>query len=142
MIKYPLEFNVKAQSKSGIEALWEVKANEVDVKCSIPNEFNGPGGGASPEDFYIMALVNCFIATFKVLAQNSKLEFDSIEGAGNLIVDRNDSGVPWMAKANLNFQLKGAKDKDRAKRLLEKTQNASMILNSVKSELNFKFELN
>jgi hypothetical protein len=141
MIKYPMSFSVNSVSKSGIGSNWETSTSSVSnpLPMSIPPEFEGPGGGFSPEDIYAFALANCFVATFKVFAEKSKVEFTELNVEGTLTVDRNESGVPWMKAFHLKITLKGASDPDRVKRLLEKTSQSCMILNSVKTEKTFEF---
>jgi organic hydroperoxide reductase OsmC/OhrA len=112
---------------------------EAQIECAIPPEFEGPGGGASPEDFYVLALLNCFVATFKVFAQKSRVEFREIDARGVLTVDRDEKGVPWMARFKLSATVYGPSDQDRVMALLEKTSRSCMILNSVKTEKTFEF---
>jgi len=148
MIHYPLTFKVSANAPSGIQNSWITRAPSVggaggdSVVMAIPPEFEGPGGGYSPEDIYAFALMNCFIATFKVIAEKSKLPFEGLQTSGTLTVDRNESGVPWMKAFHLRVELSGAPDVERAKRLLEKTSQSCMILNSVKTEKSFEFVVN
>lgn len=106
---------------------------------AIPPEFEGPGGGFSPEDLYAMALSNCFVATFKVIAERSRVTFGEIRTRSRLIVDRDEAGRPWMSKLELQIEVTEAKDVDRMRRLLEKTSGQCMILNSVKTEIVFDF---
>ncbi len=141
MIQYPMQFRVKSTGTSGIQTPWETQAEafEMKVPLAVPPEFGGPGSGLSPEDLYAFALANCFVATFKVIAEKSKLEFSDLSAEGELTLDRNESGVPWMKAFHLKVSLTGAKDPERALRLLEKTSQSCMILNSVKTEKTFEF---
>jgi len=147
MIRYPQHYSVQARSPSGIGSGWASGSKEVSLQCAIPPEFEGPGGGASPEDLYALALTNCFVATFKVFAEKSRLEFREIEASGVLTVDRDEKGVPWMARFDLSVMLylpgyepgHSSSDEQRALTLLEKTSRSCMILNSVKTEKTFKF---
>jgi uncharacterized OsmC-like protein len=145
MIQYPLDFKVSSKSAPGTASTWMslIATSEAELvsTVAIPLEFEGPGGGHSPEDFYALALLNCFIATFKVIAEKSKLQFELLEGTGVLQVDRGENGVPWMKSFKMNFLLSGVSDSERAKRILEKTSQSCMILNSVKTEKIFEFEV-
>ncbi len=143
MIQYPLKFTVRSQSSAGIQSAWQSQAQSYDhqVPMSIPIEFEGPGTGLSPEDLYAMALQNCFIATFKVFAEKSKLPFESITTESVLEVDRNEKGHPWMARIALKVTLKGVDREESARRLLEKTSQSCMILNSVQTQKTFQFEI-
>jgi organic hydroperoxide reductase OsmC/OhrA len=143
MIHYPLVFKVSASANEGIGANWSALSDSMPqpLPMSIPPEFEGPGGGYSPEDIYAFALMNCFIATFKVIAEKSKLTYQSLKTDGTLTVDRNESGVPWMKAFLLKVEVAGASDVERTKRLLEKTSQSCMILNSVKTEKTFEFNV-
>ncbi len=143
MIKYPLQFKVKAEATSGIQNVWTAWAESHDQKLvmAVPPEFNGPGNGLSPEDLYALALENCFIATFKVFAEKSKLDFSHLAAKADLEVDRDEQGHPWMARIHLVVDLYGVTQVENGQRLLEKASKSCMILNSVKSEKKFSFQV-
>jgi organic hydroperoxide reductase OsmC/OhrA len=143
MLKYPMKFSVLSEGPSGIQTAWITKAKSYDheVPVAIPPEFEGPGTGLSPEDLYAMALQNCYIATFKVFAEKSRLYYDTIVVEAVLEVDRNEKGQPWMARLHLHVTLTGANQKESAQRVLEKTTQSCMILNSVNTQKTFQFDL-
>lgn len=141
MIKYPLTFHSASKSGSGITTLWQGAGEGLpSIAMAIPPEFEGPGGGYSPEDLYALALQNCFVATFKVFAEKSRLAFTSISVDAELTVDRNENGRPWMAKVALKIKVDGAA-KESAMRILDKTAQNCLILNSVRTEKTFSFEV-
>ena len=144
MIQYPLSFKVFSSSLPPISKTWTSEyypshGDPVTSTVAIPPEFEGPGGGFSPEDFYALALLNCFVATFKVIAEKSKLQFQDLHCEGLLTVDRDEKGIPWMSSFHLKGHLAGVVDEDRARRLLEKTSQSCMILNSVKTVKTFEW---
>ena len=143
MITYPLHFGVSAESSSGIQTTWTTRAEALDasVPVAIPPEFEGPGGGFSPEDLYAIALANCFVATFKVFAEKSRLEYRDVKVHARLAVDRDPAGKPWMARVDVRVDLSGAAREDQARRLLERTSQSCMILNSVNTEKHFEFNV-
>ncbi|RZA07741.1 MAG: OsmC family peroxiredoxin [Proteobacteria bacterium] len=145
MVTYPLHFEVSANGPGGVETPWRTGTEHTDryTEAAIPPEFKGPGGGFSPEDLYAMALLNCYLATFKVLAQNSKLAYEEVSAKGRLTVDRDEAGKPWMSHMGINVQLRLAKDGDRARAdmLLKKTAQNCLILNSVRTEKSFEFSV-
>ncbi len=144
MIHYPLVFQVSSSAQSGVAANWSTRSGSMPdaVTMAIPPEFEGPGGGYSPEDIYAFALMNCFIATFKVISEKSKLAYEGMEASGTLTVDRNETGTPWMKEFALKVAITGASDPERTRRLLEKTSQSCMILNSVKTGKTFEFLVN
>jgi len=144
MIKYPLSFTVRADSEAGTQNSWMASpaAGQQSVRVAIPPEFDGPGDGLSPEDLYAMALQNCFVATFKVFAEKSRLAFSSISVVATLSVDRDERGRAWMNKIHFEVDLQGVGQIENAMRLLDRTSQNCMILNSVKSEKSFMFRIN
>jgi organic hydroperoxide reductase OsmC/OhrA len=143
MVKYPLAFKATAESTSGVQSIWRasVGLDQEPLTCAIPPEFEGPGGGYSPEDFFVLAAANCFVATFRVIAERSKLEFSQIMVKADLTVDRDPAGRPWMSAVVLNIELKGAADRERALRLLQKTSESCIVLHSIRSEKRFEFSV-
>lgn len=143
MKQYPLKFTVTAESASGITPSWSTTAAAWNhsVPMSIPPEFDGPGEGFSPEDIYAMALQNCYIATFKVFAEKSRLQYEKVNVKTVLEVDRDEKGRPWMARAHFDVSLSGTQQKENALRIMEKTSQSCMILNSVLTAKTFQFEV-
>lgn len=136
MIQYPMQFFVSAQCESGLLGTWKAKSAENRESINaIPPEFGGPGGGYSPEDYFALAILNCYMATFKVFAQNSKIEFDQLETKGTLTIDKDENGFPWMKHFALSVKITGAKDKERMQRLAEKTLKGCLVHNSVKTQI-------
>lgn len=142
MIVFPQSYPVRVRATSGIGTRWTTEGPaETPLTCAIPPEFDGPGAGFSPEELYAHALSNCFVATFKVYAERSRLTFETLNLDAALIVDRGEDGAPWMARIDVQATLTGAGDPDKARRLLEKTAASCLILNSVKTEKRFTFDV-
>lgn len=141
MSKYPMFFQASAASLAGIQTSWETKAfsQAQGVRMAIPAEFDGPGDGFSPEDLYVMALQNCFVATFKVFAEKSKLTYGNLRVETELAVDRDGSGRPWMARCIFKVHLEECLQIENAKRILARASESCMILNSVNTEKVFEF---
>ena len=144
MIQYPLKFKFTSHASSGVKSLWSSNTQDGgNLACAIPPEFEGPGGGYSPEDFFGLAVMNCFIATFKVIAERSKLLFLAIDAQGELTVDRDEKGAPWMSamSVQIKLQLEGGQDQGRAQHLLEKTAASCLVARSIKTDVRFYFEV-
>ncbi len=147
MIQYPLTFKVSSSSSAPISEAWSSQyypsvGDPMSSRVAIPPEFEGPGGGYSPEDFYALALINCFVATFKVIAEKSKITYSSLQTEGHLTVDRGEGGAPWMSAFHLKVSVTGSSNPERASRLLEKTSQSCLILNSVRTVKSFEFSVN
>ncbi len=135
MIKYPISFYANSQSNAGIQSLWTFESQSFENHCAIPPEFEGPGGALSPEDLFAQALTNCFVATFKVYAEKSKLLYSRISNKAELVVDVDENKRPMMKKCTLHVQISGCEKPDRIKVIAEKAFTSGFILNSVKTEL-------
>ena len=114
---------------------WETSSSSFKSFCAVPKEFEGSGTSTSPEDFYLMALQNCFMATFKVYAQYSKLSFEKLDVKTELIVDLNESKKPCMKEIQFKIDVFGASDLKKAQLLVNKTLENGFILQSVKTTI-------
>jgi organic hydroperoxide reductase OsmC/OhrA len=141
MIRYPLNFQVSSLSEAGTSTQWKSLVGwDEGLSCAIPREFEGPGGGYSPEDFFALAVANCFVATFKVIAEKSKLVYQDIRVNGELTVDRDTQGRPWMAYMLLKVYLRSPEEThERARRILEKVSQSCLVIQSVKTQVTFEF---
>lgn len=142
MITYPIEFQTKANSLSGINANWSLNSQGIELSCAIPPEFEGPGEAFSPEDLFAQALTNCFIATFKVYAEKSHLSYESLNCKGLLIVDLDENKKPCMKSFKLIAEIQKPSSYEKAKLLAEKAFKSGFILNSVKTALSFELSIN
>ena len=105
------------------------------IESAPPTEFGGPGDQWSPEDLLVGAVADCFVLSFRAIAQMSKFEWTSLncEVEGTLDnVDRVIQFTGFTVKADLVIP-EGA-DTDRAQRLLEKAEKTCFITNSLKAE--------
>ena len=137
-------FNVVSKSTDGIASSIEAHAvdkNYPPLELSIPPEFSGPGTGYSPEDLYALALLNCYIATFKFVAEKSKLSFSEITGRATLEVGDSEEQKNWMKSLTMSISLNGCAQPERALGLLQKTTSHCMIHQSVKTAIHFEFHV-
>jgi organic hydroperoxide reductase OsmC/OhrA len=138
-------FKVESVGQAGVSSLWKNKLTDKackPIEMAIPLEFEGPGGTYSPEDLYALSLMNCYLATFKYIAEKSKLTYQEIRASAELYVDKGEEKSPWMEHVNINIELNGCENKERALGLMEKTKAHCMIINSVKTKVNFDFLAN
>lgn len=141
-MKLPLDFKAEATTTHGINTTWSVSSSDQNLTCAIPPEFNGPGGGLSPEDLFAQALTNCLVATFKVYAENSKLTFSKLKVLTDLTVDLNEAKKTIMKKCHFNITVDGSSNSSKTEILIKKAFESGFILNSVKTELTYNLQLN
>ena len=141
VIKYPISFYASAQALSGIQSPWSTESQSLKNNCAIPPEFQGPGGAFSPEDLFAQALTNCFIATFKVYAEKSKISFEHLTTQAELIADLDENLKPVMKKFLLHVRIAGCESPERVKTIVDKAFRSGFILNSVKTELSLDLQI-
>ncbi|GAB4185754.1 MAG: hypothetical protein Tsb0015_02930 [Simkaniaceae bacterium] len=141
-MKVPMQFRVFSSSESGIQTVWEGKMENLDpITMAIPPDFNGPGGGYSPEDLFALSGLTCLIATFKVYAEKTEASYEEISGFADLIIDKPEKGPLAITKLEINVAVKGAKDKEKIKKLLEEAKRSCLVANAMKIDLQFTFDV-
>lgn len=138
MIKFPMKFDVFANSPKGINTTW--KAGEKDlppIESAIPPEFMGPGGGYSPEALFALSIVNCIIATFKVYAERGALSYEKVEGNASLTVDKLPEGGFGMTQIDITLDVTQASHVDNVRKTLEQAIKDCAVSNSIKSGKTF-----
>ena len=106
-------------------------------EVATPPQFpKGMEGIWSPEHLLTAAVSSCFMTTFLAIAENSKLAFDqfSCSASGKL---EQIEGKYLMTEIALNPELtiKNEADKEKAERVLQKSEAACLISNSIKSKV-------
>jgi organic hydroperoxide reductase OsmC/OhrA len=135
-------FTVTAKTLSGVPVSWETEIESGDrLEVSVPSAFQGPGVGYSPEDLYVLSLLNCWFATFKVIAAKSKFEFETLEGTATITTGKNAEGLLWIPKMHVDLILTSPSDADKAQRLLDMASKHCLILNSVNTEKSWNLEI-
>lgn len=141
MINYPVSFSGESLAVSGMTDQWSTSSSGREISCSIPEEFEGKGGAHSPEDLFLLALTNCFVATFKVFATYSKLQFEKLAVEARLEVDKDAGQSPTMKRLHLIIKITKPSDEKKANLLTKKTLETGFILQSVKTEITHELQL-
>ena len=108
-----------------------------DIEIATPPPFpKGIEGIWSPEHLLTAAVNSCFMTTFLADAENSKLEFISFDCNAKGKLEQIE-GKYLMTEVMLEPILEITKeaDKDRAERILQKSEAACLISNSIKSKI-------
>lgn len=107
------------------------------IEVATPPEFpKGMAGIWSPEHFLVAAANSCLMTTFLAIAENSKLEFDSFECNAIGILDKVD-GKFMIVEIILHptVVVHTSEAAARAIRIIEKSEAACLISNSLKSKI-------
>lgn len=115
--------------------------NSIDI--ATPPPF--PGGVPniwSPEHLFTASISSCLMTTFLAIAENSKLDFEDFSCDAIGIMEKKD-GKFLMTEVHLKpiVTIKTEEDQDRAERVLQKSEKACLISNSVKSEISMETKI-
>ncbi len=138
------QYNVQLKWKN--DRVGELSSPELqnNIEVATPPQFpKGVEGIWSPEHLFTAAVNSCFMTTFLSIAENSHLEFKSFScnAAGEL--DQVE-GKFLMTAVILNPTLVITKEEDREKaiRVLEKSEKACLISNSIKATVSLNSTVN
>ncbi len=110
------------------------------IEVATPPEFpKGIPGIWSPEHLFTASISSCLMTTFLAIAENSKLEFLSFQCQSTGKLEQVD-GKFLMSEVLLEpkVTIPDEKDRERAERVLQKSEAACLISNSVKSKIIMK----
>jgi organic hydroperoxide reductase OsmC/OhrA len=113
------------------------KENGLCIEVATPPEFpKGMPGIWSPEHLFTAAVSSCLMTTFLSIAENSKLNFSSFSCQAKGKLEQMD-GKFMMSEVILEPTVTIVDEKDEAKtlRILEKSEAACLISNSVTSKI-------
>lgn len=109
----------------------------VELEIAAPPNFpKAETGFWSPEHMFTAAACSCLMTTFVAIAQNSKLEYTAFSCKGKGKLERVD-GKYLMTEIILEPSVKVYQEKDveRAARIIEKSEKACLITNSMRSKV-------
>lgn len=141
-----LTYNVNItwnKDRKGMMCSPELKNEGSENAClevATPPQFpKGIPGIWSPEHLFTAAVSSCFMTTFLSIAENSKLDFQSFTCNSSGKLDKVD-GKLQMTEVVLEPVLTVLKNEDREKalRILSKTEAACLITNSIKSTVTMR----
>lgn len=104
------------------------------IHFSAPPEFGGEPGVWTPEHFLLAAVTSCFIATFRAVAQASKLDFQGIEVAADGMLEKETGGFRFTRitiRPVLILYQESARE--LGQRLLEKAERVCLVSRSLSS---------
>ena len=107
------------------------------IEVATPPEFpKGMPNIWSPEHLFTASVSSCLMTTFLAIAENSKLELSGFSCKSKGVLERVD-GKYAMTEVILEptVTIKDEKDRERAERILQKSEAACLISNSIKSKI-------
>ena len=115
----------------------------VDIDTfSAPPEFKGEAGIWTPEHFLLAAVASCFVTTFKAIAEFSKFNFVSLRVGVEGSLEKTQGGYSFARiVVRPIIEIFAEAEQDRAVRLLEKTERACLISQSLKAQPEMQAEV-
>ncbi|MCX6209546.1 MAG: OsmC family protein [Bacteroidetes bacterium] len=130
-------YQVKVNWVSDRKGIVSSEVLPTTIEVATPPDFpKGMAGIWSPEHFLVAAANSCLMTTFLAIAENSKLEFQSFECNAVGVLDKVD-GKLMVAEIILHPTVVVADEPtaERALRIIEKSEAACLISNSLKSKM-------
>jgi len=113
------------------------KEENNDIEVATPPEFpKGIPGIWSPEHLFTAAVSSCLMTTFLSIAENSKLEFTHFECKSKGKLEKSE-GRFMISEIILEPEvtLVNENDREKAERILQKSEAACLISNSIRSKI-------
>jgi peroxiredoxin-like protein len=137
-------YEVKLNWESDRKGLMSSPVLKSNIEVATPPEFpKGIPGIWSPEHLLVAAVNSCLMTTFLAIAENSKFEFISFNSNANGKLEKVD-GKYMISEITLSpvLTIKNHVEKEKALKLLERSEAACLISNSVKSTIVFNPTIN
>lgn len=133
MQEFPHHYTVAAKVRSGDDV--ELSSRGLaTLKSAPPVEFGGPGDRWSPETLLVAAVADCFVLSFKAIAQASKFDWSSLSCEVEGKLDRQDKAMQFVGfRVHAVLDVPAGADEARAERLLEKAEQSCLVTNSLKA---------
>lgn len=113
------------------------------IEVATPPEFpKGVAGIWSPEHLLVAAADSCLMTTFLAVAENSGLAFNRFESKASGKLEKVE-GKYLISEIELcpRLEIGSELQREKARKVLEKSEAACLISNSVKSRIVFKPEI-
>lgn len=124
---YPVQATAKATGSVTLTA-----PGLPPLSSSAPREFGGTGDEWSPESLLCAAVADCFVLTFRAIAQASKLPWESLEVDVDGTLDRVEGGMRFTAiSIRPRLRVPAGTEESRALRLLEKAEKGCLVTRSL-----------
>ena len=137
------EYEVSVSWKSDRKGTLSSHVLPSQIEVATPPEFpKGMEGIWSPEHLFLAAVNSCLMTTFLSIAENSKLEFSAFESKalGKLEMVEGKYLISEITLMPV-LTLSNEQHKERAERVLQKSESNCLISNSIRSKIIFQPEV-
>jgi organic hydroperoxide reductase OsmC/OhrA len=112
------------------------------LSSAAPAQFGGPGDRWSPETLIVGAIADCFILTFRAVAQASTLPWRSLRCTVTGTLERVERVTQFTAfELHAELCVPEETDGTLAQRVAEKAERGCLIANSLKAPVHLKLHV-
>jgi len=112
------------------------------VNFAAPPEFGGEPGLWTPEHLLLGSVATCYVATFRAIAERSKLAVSGLEVFVEGVLTKDQGGFRFTDIVLLPaITVERQEDCDRAQRLAEKAEHACLISRSLSAKITAKYKV-
>jgi uncharacterized OsmC-like protein len=137
-----------AEPRAGTMRCPDTDADDIMVQTPVefkgPNTANGKDVYITPEHMYVGSAAVCVFTTCVTMAENSNLNYKDIvvKGKGKM-ENLPDGSGRWISEIDihLTFKIFNEKDMKKASRVAEKVEGDCLIAKSMKTKINFTYEI-
>jgi len=143
LLKSQMEVTVDKKYRYQATAHWTLhKRGIVEADESIPRtinfaappEFGGEPGMWTPEHLLLAGVATCYVATFRGISKNSKLEFQGLEVQVEGTIEKQEGGLRFTRiELRPVVSIHREQDRELAGRLLEKAERSCLIARSIQA---------
>ncbi len=137
------KYNVNLTWEEGRKGILHSPELSSKIEVVTPPEFDqGIAGIWSPEHLFTASVLSCFMTTFLAIADFSKLEYEAFECNAVGVLEKLE-GKLQMTEINLiaTLKIKDLEKKEKAERILQKSETACLISNSIKSKVTLSTQI-
>ena len=141
MQDFPHQYQVNASAR--VEGNVLLNTDDMPQLLSAPpTQFGGPGDQWSPEHLLVASVADCFVLTFRAIAQASRLSWENLDVAAEGVLERVDRVTQFTGfTVTATLTVPADSDPDKARKLLAKAEENCMITNSLHGECHLEAEV-
>ncbi|GAB1262746.1 OsmC family protein [Aurantivibrio plasticivorans] len=112
------------------------------ISVAAPADFDGPGDQWSPETLLMASVANCFVLSFRAVANAMQFQWLEIECKADGVLDKVDRSIQFTdILTTVSLTIPSSVDTAKAEKVLEKSHRACLISNSLSCETRLEFTL-
>jgi len=109
---------------------------------AAPAEFDGPGNRWSPETMLVGSVANCFVLTFRAIANASQFHWASLAVDVNGTLERIDRVTRFTAfTIRATLEVPAEASEEQARRLLTKAETTCLITRSLSATVHLELDV-